>query len=172
LKVKKMELQLLRLTEEKALLEDKLKRQSLDTKGQRNSSQILTEKNKNQYEVSRGKENMPNNAQSGARDTSVKSAKMKEKELDDGKNSDMSRKGSFMTNVSRRYQECDDENEEEGLEKLSSKSSCENLSQTYSRNKKELLLEKRNTQDIKSLERFGQPNSTKSTKELEKKNNR
>ena len=32
--------------------------------------------------------------------------------MDDGRNSDLSRKGSFRTNVSKRYQEPDDEDED------------------------------------------------------------
>lgn len=96
-------------------------------------------------------------------------------DLDDGKNSELSRKGSFKTNVSRRYQqEQDDEDDDEEDEldimggagnqsdKSSPRGSFTGLSQALSQRKSTAPVnEKRNTHDIKSLERTCQPSSMK-----------
>lgn len=93
-------------------------------------------------------------------------------DLEDGKTSELSRKGSFKTNVSRRYQQEDDDDDEDELDALeaaannSDKSSPRGsfgaLSHTLSQRKSATPVnEKRNTHDIKSLERTYQPSSLK-----------
>lgn len=104
------------------------------------------------------------------RNASNLSAKLKDLDMknegDEDKKSELSRKGSHRTNISRRYQEPDDEDDEEEKEsqRSSSRVSYSRLSQTYSQKKVESMTNKRNTHDIKSLERLCQPTSTKSIK--------
>ena len=97
---------------------------------------------------------------------------------EDGKNSDLSRKGSFRTNVSKRYQEEEDEEEDDGAgrdkesQRSFSRESLSGVSQTCSQKKADqwAVNDKRKTHDIKSLERLCQPGSTKSTKAREVSN--
>lgn len=86
--------------------------------------------------------------------------------------SELSRKGSHRTNISRRYQEPDDEDDEDEKEsqRSSSRVSYSRLSQTYSQKKVDSVSNKRHTHDIKSLERLCQPTSTKSIKARETSN--
>lgn len=105
------------------------------------------------------------------RNPSNLSAKLKDldmkNDVDDDRKSELSRKGSHRTNISRRYQEPEDDDEEEDekeSQRSSSHVSYSRLSQTYSQKKTDQVTNKRNTHDIKSLERLCQPTSTKSIK--------
>lgn len=103
----------------------------------------------------------PSNLSAKLRDIEFK------KDFDDDKKSELSRKGSHRTNISRRYQEPDDEEDdqdEKESQRSSSQVSCSGLSQTYSQKKTSSYNNKRHTHDIKSLERLCQPTSTKSIK--------
>ena len=99
--------------------------------------------------------------------TAISARNRQNPDLDDGKNSDISRKNSFRTNVSKRYQEADDDASSSKSNRSSSRGSCDGLSQTYSQKRAEPALEKRNTHDIKSLERLALAASSKSGKPRE-----
>ena len=89
-------------------------------------------------------------------------------ENEECKNSDISRKNSFRTNVSKRYQEADDEDNHSKSNNSSSHGSYDMISNTYSRKRTEANnIEKRNTHDIKSLERLATGVSNKSGKPRE-----
>jgi hypothetical protein len=171
-----------KITKEKTILEERVRSSSGRRLTDENDSSMVNgksglERNNSGLLKQRdfAKDTAPEEPNQLAKNASTVSAKIREnsKLEEDGKNSDLSRKGSFRTNVSKRYQEeeeDEEEAEENGGDKESQRSfsrgSYSGLSQTCSQKKADQWAgnEKRKTHDIKSLERLCQPGSTKSTK--------